>query len=99
MNQFADFPRIGKYYYTRRGEFKVLSIKNNMVTIEWQDNSDSLEIEIEEIRKSLILKQYSGDPDAYYPVEEDKRHFRKPIYKSYNDDDSGGDDDKKGEEE
>ena len=91
MNQFDKFPKVGEYYYTRRGEFKVLSVKKGMVTIEWQDDRDKLEIEIEEIKKRLIDRQYSGDPDRYYEDRESKKRFRKPIYKSTDDDDADDD--------
>ena len=86
MNQLDGFPRVGEYYYTRRGEFKVLSVKRGMVTIEWQDDRDRLEIEIEEIRRRLIPGQYAGDPEDYSRRKEDKRRFRKPIYQSLDDD-------------
>ncbi len=94
MNQFDDFPRVGEYYYTRRGEFKVLSVKKGVVTIEWQDDGDKLQIEVEEIRKRLIPSQYAGDSEKDYAGREEKKRFRKPIYKSLEDDDvSGGDED------
>lgn len=70
MDNIKDFPHTGKFYFTRRGKFKVLAVKGNKVTIEWQDNRDKVTIETAEMRKVLIPEAYSGDAENYKPVND-----------------------------
>lgn len=86
MNNFKDFPQTGKYYFTRRGKFKVVTVKGDTVTIEWQDNRDKVTIEIKDIKKALIPEAYSGDPESYQPTADNP--FRvKPKVDEQNDED------------
>jgi hypothetical protein len=67
MDNIKDFPKVNKFYFTRRGKFKVLSIKGKMVTVEWQDNRQKVAIEIKDLKKRLIDEKYAGEPDSYVP--------------------------------
>ena len=92
MSGIDKFPQVGQFYHTRRGKFEVLSIKRGMATIQWQDNMDKLEIEVDEIKKRLIPEQYSGDAQTYRPNDDEKIRFRKPIQKSIDEDDEPDED-------
>jgi hypothetical protein len=89
MGNFKDFPKTGAYYFTRRGKFKVLSVKGKMVTIEWQDNRDRVEIEKKELKSMLISEQYAGDPDTYVKSDDTPYRGRRPMEDSNEEEESG----------
>lgn len=79
MGEFSDFPKLNKFYFTRRGKFKVVAVKGKKVTIEWQDNKERVAIESRDLKKQLIPERYAGDPDTIKVVEETKPRFRPPA--------------------
>jgi len=70
MDNIKDFPKSNKFYFTRRGQFKVLSVKGKMVNIEWQDNKQKVTIEIADLKKRLIDEKYAGEPERYMPQDD-----------------------------
>jgi len=75
MDKKSDFPKANKFYFTRRGKFKVLSVKGKMVTIEWQDNKQKFTTEIKDLKKHLIEEKYAGEPDQYVPLNDAAPRF------------------------
>ena len=78
MDNIKDFPKVNRFYFTRRGQFKVLSVKGKMVTIEWQDNKQKFTIEIADLKKRLIDEKYAGEPERYAPQNDVTPRFIKP---------------------
>ena len=86
MNDIKDFPHAGKFYFTRRGKFKVLTVKGRKVTIEWQDNKDRVTIETAEMRKALIPEAYAGDAETYRALNDTPYRIKRKSGDSDDDD-------------
>lgn len=75
MGKLSDFPRVGKFYFTRRGRFKVLAVKGKKITIQWQDNMEQVVVESSDLKKRLIDEKYAGEPDRYRQASDSDPRF------------------------